>query len=146
MPFLPDIAIFPVFDTHWIQISILKKGRVAAACSKRMTLRISPPDLFTGLTPLTLAAAMAHKDMYNHIIEKEREVFWVYGDVTCAAYPLENIDSIHNDGTINSESALHIIIHGDKVRDYLFFRIVLFEHKNDVRHSYSWQKVPIQGI
>ena len=70
---------------------------------------------FIGYTPLTLAAAMAHKDMYNHLIEKEREVYWVYGDVTCAAYPLDNIDSIGKKGDINPTSALHLIIHGNKV-------------------------------
>ncbi|XP_067949715.1 transient receptor potential cation channel subfamily V member 5-like [Watersipora subatra] len=67
-----------------------------------------------GLTPLTLAAAMAHKEIYNHLIEKEREVYWVYGDVTCAAYPLDNIDTIGPKGEINPTSALHLIIHGEK--------------------------------
>ena len=71
--------------------------------------------LLLGLTPLTLAATMAHKEMYNHLIEKEREVYWVYGDVTCAAYPLDNIDTIGPNGEINPTSALHLIIHGDKV-------------------------------
>lgn len=59
---------------------------------------------------------MAHQDMYNHLIEKEREIYWVYGDVTCAAYPLDNIDTIGEQGEINPTSALHLIIHGEKVR------------------------------
>ncbi|KAF6022629.1 Nan [Bugula neritina] len=84
-----------------------------------LVLSMSSPKLLNiknnkGLTPLTLAAAMAHKEMYNYLIEKERDVYWVYGDVTCAAYPLDNIDTIGSQGEINPTSALHLIIHGDK--------------------------------
>ncbi|XP_067949718.1 transient receptor potential cation channel subfamily V member 5-like [Watersipora subatra] len=84
-----------------------------------LVLSMAGPKLLSiknnkGLTPLTLAAAMAHKEMYNHLIEKEREVYWVYGDVTCAAYPLDNIDTIGQEGEINPTSALHLIIHGNK--------------------------------
>ena len=83
--------------------------------------------LYIGYTPLTLAAAMAHKDMYNHLIEKEREVYWVYGDVTCAAYPLDNIDSIGKKGDINPTSALHLIIHGNKV---MYIALGMFDRRS----------------
>ncbi|XP_077992158.1 transient receptor potential cation channel subfamily V member 6-like [Glandiceps talaboti] len=63
-----------------------------------------------GLTPLNLAAKLARKEMFDHILELEREVYWIYGNVTCAAYALNGLDSIHADGEINDKGALHIIV------------------------------------
>lgn len=50
--------------------------------------------------------------MFQHILEIEREIYWIYGDVTCAAYPLEYIDTISPTGHINRKSALALIIYG----------------------------------
>ncbi|CAK8683420.1 unnamed protein product [Clavelina lepadiformis] len=64
-----------------------------------------------GLTPLTLAAKLANKAMLDHILELKRDIAWVFGDVTCAHYPLSDIDTINpNDGSINNQSALSIIL------------------------------------
>ncbi|ESO92828.1 hypothetical protein LOTGIDRAFT_216486 [Lottia gigantea] len=67
-----------------------------------------------GLTPLTLAAKLARKDMYEHILEKERKEFWKYGNVTCAGYPLDHIDTISTGGEINFNSALNLIVYGEE--------------------------------
>lgn len=53
--------------------------------------------------------------MYDHILEIEREVYWVFGNVTCAAYPLEHIDTISETGEINTKSALYNIVYGVSV-------------------------------
>ncbi|CAF0818866.1 unnamed protein product [Rotaria sp. Silwood1] len=66
-----------------------------------------------GLTPLTLAAVKAHKDMFDHILQKTRIVYWQYGNVTCAGYPLDDIDTIGKDGSLNDTSALNIIVRGE---------------------------------
>ena len=50
--------------------------------------------------------------MYDHILELEREVFWIYGNVTCAAYPLQHIDTISERGEINTKSAMYHIVYG----------------------------------
>ena len=51
--------------------------------------------------------------MYEHILEKERQVLWAYGSVTCAAYPLEHIDTIsETTGEINTNSAMFHIVQG----------------------------------
>uniref|UniRef100_H2Z592 Ion transport domain-containing protein n=1 Tax=Ciona savignyi TaxID=51511 RepID=H2Z592_CIOSA len=64
-----------------------------------------------GLTPLTLCAKLGNKDMLDHILELKREISWVFGDVTCATYPLSDVDTINpTDGSINSHSALSIIL------------------------------------
>ncbi|XP_013397110.1 transient receptor potential cation channel subfamily V member 5 [Lingula anatina] len=65
-----------------------------------------------GLTPLTLAARLSRKDMYEHILEIEREVYWMYGNVTCANYPLQDIDTIAPDGRINPRSVLREVVYG----------------------------------
>ena len=64
------------------------------------------------LSPLTLAAKLARKDMYEHICDKVREIYWLYGNVTSAGYPLEDVDTISQNGTINCDSALHLIVYG----------------------------------
>ncbi|XP_035828047.1 transient receptor potential cation channel subfamily V member 5 isoform X2 [Aplysia californica] len=65
------------------------------------------------LSPLTLAAKLARKDMYEHILEIIREVYWLYGNVTSAGYPLDDIDTISDTGEINCDSALHLIVYGE---------------------------------
>ncbi|CAF4284971.1 unnamed protein product [Rotaria socialis] len=65
------------------------------------------------LTPLTLAAVKAHKDMFDHILQKTRTIYWQYGNVTCAGYPLDDIDTIGKDGSLNDTSALSIIVRGE---------------------------------
>lgn len=68
------------------------------------------------LTPLTLAAKLARVEMFFHVMNIEREIYWQLGSITCAAYPLEQIDTIDvNNGTISKDSALNLIAFGDKL-------------------------------
>ncbi|KAK3087949.1 hypothetical protein FSP39_012710 [Pinctada imbricata] len=69
-----------------------------------------------GLTPLTLAAVLARKSMYEHILEKIRQVMWIYGKVTCAGYPLKDIDTISETGEINKNSVLNLVVYGEDER------------------------------
>lgn len=65
------------------------------------------------LTPLTLAAKLARIEMFFHILNIEREIYWQIGSITCAAYPLSQIDTIDvNTGTINNNSALNLVVFG----------------------------------
>ncbi|XP_011866570.1 PREDICTED: transient receptor potential cation channel subfamily V member 5 [Vollenhovia emeryi] len=67
------------------------------------------------LTPLTLAAKLARIEMFFHILNIEREIYWQIGSITCAAYPLSQIDTIDvTAGTINNNSALNLVVFGDK--------------------------------
>ena len=45
-------------------------------------------------------------------MEIDREVYWVYGNVSCAGYPLENIDTISDTGQINTNSVLYKVVYG----------------------------------
>ncbi|XP_026810195.1 transient receptor potential cation channel subfamily V member 5 [Rhopalosiphum maidis] len=66
------------------------------------------------LTPLTLAAKLARIQMFFHILKIEREIYWQIGSITCAAYPLTQIDTIDNDtGQISRNSALNLVVFGE---------------------------------
>ncbi|VDM40796.1 unnamed protein product [Toxocara canis] len=66
------------------------------------------------LTPLTLAAYLAKKVMFEKIAKEERQVYWTYGGVMSAAYPLEHLDSIEpSTGRLNPNSALAIVVYGN---------------------------------
>ena len=43
-------------------------------------------------------------------MEKLRTVDWVYADISCATYPLANVDTISHDGSIDANSCLYIIL------------------------------------
>ncbi|KAK7863240.1 hypothetical protein R5R35_001452 [Gryllus longicercus] len=67
------------------------------------------------LTPLTLAAKLARIEMFFHILNIEREIYWQIGSITCAAYPLSQIDTIDIEtGKISKDSALNLVVFGDK--------------------------------
>ncbi|CAG9802186.1 unnamed protein product [Chironomus riparius] len=67
------------------------------------------------LTPLTLAAKLARVEMFFHILNIDREIYWQLGSITCAAYPLEQLDTIDTKtGNINKDSALNLVVFGDK--------------------------------
>lgn len=65
------------------------------------------------LTPLTLAAKLARIDIFFHILNLEREIYWQIGSITCAAYPLSQIDTIDIEtGQISRTSALNLVVFG----------------------------------
>lgn len=65
------------------------------------------------LTPLTLSARLARIDMFFHILNIEREIYWQIGSITCAAYPLSQIDTIDTEtGQISKKSALNLVVFG----------------------------------
>ncbi|XP_033231700.1 transient receptor potential cation channel subfamily V member 5 [Belonocnema kinseyi] len=67
------------------------------------------------LTPLTLSAKLARIEMFFHILNIEREIYWQIGSITCAAYPLSQVDTIDvNTGKISNNSALNLVVFGDK--------------------------------
>lgn len=69
------------------------------------------------LTPLTLASKLARVEMFFHIINIEREIYWQLGSITCAAYPLEQIDTIDiRTGNISKDSALNLVVFGVSIR------------------------------
>lgn len=68
------------------------------------------------MTPLTVAAYLAKKDMFFHIANLEREVYWQIGNVCCSAYPIEQLDTINSStGELQTQSALNLIVFGPTI-------------------------------
>ncbi|XP_075251600.1 transient receptor potential cation channel subfamily V member 6-like isoform X2 [Convolutriloba macropyga] len=59
--------------------------------------------------PLTLAAFCGRKEIFNLILSYQSKVLWIYGDLHAVEYLLTDIDTIRPDGSLNQNSALHII-------------------------------------
>uniref|UniRef100_A0A915BMB3 ANK_REP_REGION domain-containing protein n=1 Tax=Parascaris univalens TaxID=6257 RepID=A0A915BMB3_PARUN len=69
------------------------------------------------LTPLTLAAHLAKKEMFEQILKLESDVVWMYGDASSHAYPLAKIDTINQEtGYLNEDSALSLIVYGETTK------------------------------
>lgn len=68
-----------------------------------------------GLTPLTLAAKLARKEMFQFILMQQRKLIWKYADITCGAYPLDTVDTIAEDGNTDTTSALYLVCNGESV-------------------------------
>ncbi|VDM62966.1 unnamed protein product [Angiostrongylus costaricensis] len=66
------------------------------------------------LTPLTLAAKLAKKQMFMEILELEGGSVWAYGGAASTAYPLSKIDTINEvTGELNEASALSLVVYGE---------------------------------
>ena len=61
------------------------------------------------LTPLTLAAKLARKELFDFILERKRKKWFTYADISFGSYPLDTIDTIADDGTTDTNSAIFII-------------------------------------
>nr|CAB3267287.1 transient receptor potential cation channel subfamily V member 6 [Phallusia mammillata] len=99
------------------------------------------------LTPLTLAAKLANKEMLDHILELKRQVEWEFGAVTCAKYPLADVDTIDpKDGSIDPESALSIILN-QKSRTHLeMLDGLLFQLLHEKWKQYGKLKFYVNGL
>lgn len=67
--------------------------------------------------------------MFHHILTREREVFWQYGEVTCAAFSLKNLDTVRtkvvtSSGT-NISVASEILLVGFHIMQTVASRAVL---------------------
>ena len=98
-----------------------------------------------GLTPLTLAAYLARMDMFFHIASVEREVYWQLGNVTCSAYPLEYLDTIHSEtGELQTKSALNLIVFGPHLEhldliEYVIVDLLKAKWNSYIRKSFFRQ-------
>jgi len=59
-------------------------------------------------------------------LEQLREVWFTYGEVSCGSYPLNTIDTIANDGTTDTKSAIYLIANG-VVCFFINFSLVVFD-------------------
>eukprot|EP00466_Bigelowiella_natans_P013853 jgi/Bigna1/139376/aug1.50_g14084 len=61
-----------------------------------------------GESCLTLAASVGSKEMFQHVLETNRQTLWKYGPVTCTLYDLEELDPL--DPTSRRGALEHLIL------------------------------------
>ncbi|GFO42754.1 transient receptor potential cation channel subfamily v member 6, partial [Plakobranchus ocellatus] len=66
------------------------------------------------LTPLTLACKLGRHSIFKEMLDLDSIEFWRFSTTMCSAHPLRTLDSIGPDGSTNWNSALMIIVNGDK--------------------------------
>jgi len=64
--------------------------------------------------------------MFEHIMRIDREVYWIYGNVSCAGYPLEHIDTISATGDINRNSVTYHVVYGVRMMIFIQQNLGLF--------------------
>ena len=84
-------------------------------------------------------------DMFFHIASIEREVYWQLGNVTCSAYPLKYLDTIHSEtGELQTMSALNLIVFGAKLEhldliEYVIVDLLKVKWKSFVKRVFYTQ-------
>jgi len=67
---------------------------------------------------------------------------YVYANIECAGYPIENIDTIAADGSIDRNSALHLAVYGDtddhlKLLDGFMINLLFKKWHGYVKYKYT---------
>ena len=50
--------------------------------------------------------------MFQFILEKLRHVWFTYADISCGTYPMATIDTIAEDGSTDTTSAIYLVVNG----------------------------------
>ena len=50
-------------------------------------------------------------------------MWFTYGEISCGSYPLDTIDTIANDGTTDTKSAIYLIANGVRYYGNEFLKI-----------------------
>ncbi|XP_059150513.1 transient receptor potential cation channel subfamily V member 5-like isoform X2 [Physella acuta] len=66
------------------------------------------------LTPLTLACKLGRHSIFKVMLDLDSVELWRFSTTMCSVHPLNTLDSIAADGSTNWNSALMIIVNGEK--------------------------------
>lgn len=50
--------------------------------------------------------------MFDFILKQLRDVWFTYADISCGSYPLNTIDTIAENGTTDTNSAIYLVANG----------------------------------
>ena len=56
-----------------------------------------------GFTPLTLAARLGRKQIFDEMLELSKVEFWRFYNMACSAYPMTAVDTVQDDGSFSKE-------------------------------------------
>ena len=57
--------------------------------------------------------------MFDFILEQLRIPWFTYADISCGSFPLDTIDTVSEDGSTDTESAIYLIANGVNRVDYI---------------------------
>lgn len=63
-----------------------------------------------GYSPLTLAAMLGRRDIFEEMLHLMKQDYWGFSDVTCGLYPLATLDSVRPDGTTSRKSCKSVFL------------------------------------
>ena len=89
-----------------------------------------------GYTPLTLAAKLGRKDIFEEMLELTKSEFWRFSDMTCSAYPLTALDTIRPNGTTSVQASKHCLI---GAYEQVLFIDVFSRLGFSINDHYKWQ-------
>ncbi|XP_072181480.1 transient receptor potential cation channel subfamily V member 6-like [Diadema setosum] len=68
-----------------------------------------------GLTPLQLSFRLGREELFTALLDLSSDTQWTYGKVAYVAYPLSLLDSIDENGKVNDDSALSVIVENESI-------------------------------
>ncbi|KAI1708286.1 transient receptor potential cation channel subfamily V member 6 [Ditylenchus destructor] len=99
------------------------------------------------LTPLTLAAKLAKKNVFQQILQLESTLLWNYGKISSISYPLANIDTINEEtGNLNDDSALSLVVYGGSEEHLDLLDLGLLEELLEAKWKYFARRRWMQSL
>jgi len=122
------ICVWHKLQNMYNFISSLEKSwieKMPEAKRPKKTLHEQPNA--KGLTPFLLAAYMGdtHGEMFDFILDQQKQNQWTYGPVSCNIYPLDQLDTLSGE----DRTALGIIVKKRYLKLLMLPRIVDLLHK-----------------
>ena len=76
--------------------------------------------------------------MFDFILEQLRSPWFTYADITCGSFPLDTIDTVSENGTTDTESAIYLIANGVCLYNKYIFKFVTILFLNNRSLHYIW--------
>ncbi|XP_071817460.1 transient receptor potential cation channel subfamily V member 6-like isoform X2 [Apostichopus japonicus] len=68
-----------------------------------------------GLTALQLSFKLGRGELFTALLDLTSETQWIFGNVAYVAYPLDQLDSIGPNGSMNKQAAITTIVENDSI-------------------------------
>ena len=109
-----------------------------------LLLKETKTDLFIknrrGYTPFTLATLFGRVEIAKLLIEKMRILNWSYADISSASYPHTDVDTIKEDGSIDTKSFLNLLVESKSEKHLELFEGLFTETINTKWELYVKKK------
>ena len=116
------------------------------ACKRQLLLVYSYSYLSTPTPTCLRPLLLVYVYSYLSTPTPCQEIYWQLGNVTCSAYPLRYLDTIHSDtGELNTISALNLIVFGPKLGHLDLIEYVVVDLLRVKRRFQIWPRQYVSG-